>query len=740
MNRTTSISSRTLTNQKVHCWLFSRSVLGPLLIAGLLYASSGAFVSISTAAPVTYAYDSLNRLTNVNYGNGSVISYTYDSAGNRLSYSGVVSSVPGTITNIVFTETGNRNTIDSTKWTTSGNTVVESGGAMQVLQSATDAGGNLNSEPIPVNSTGKITITRQVKVHYGNAYYMAEFGIAIGSLPMFTIRYANMSYADGVTYKSCYGFYLTSTNGRPDVISSSANVSTPIPPIWDTWFTEKVTYDPSTGFMEYFVNNVSQLNYKVGALPPANSQNMVLYFSSWGWWTGHEQIFSNLVISQVFPGSAAVPAITIANPTSGPSYTNASATINLSGTTYDSLPVNSVTWSNNRGGSGYASGTTSWNIFGVPLQNGLNTISVNAVNSIGNSNTATLTVISGPITSPVIAITNPSSVPINVASSTVHLSGTASDNLGVALVTWTNNLGASDICSGTTNWFTSDIPLQPGTNFISIAAYNTLGISTVRTLTVVTINPPPIARIAHFLLQNETLSCDINGAPGTIYIVESSTNLINWTSISTNQILSNGRLTLTNLAIINRSQVFYRASTFVLDFSVYQFYNFITNNNKITVTGYTGSNAIVFIPDNFYGMPVDNIAANAFSDNSQISSVTIPNTLTDIGETAFYDCLNLTNITIPDSVTNIAYGAFAQTSLFSITIPASVTFMDLDVFWNCQNLQNLYFEGDNPGVTDDYFAGNPFFNLYTHAGSNGWMSNINWGKRIYLPNANMLLF
>lgn len=38
------------------------------------------------AEPVSYTYDSLNRLTGVNYGNGkTVVSYTYDTAGNRLS-------------------------------------------------------------------------------------------------------------------------------------------------------------------------------------------------------------------------------------------------------------------------------------------------------------------------------------------------------------------------------------------------------------------------------------------------------------------------------------------------------------------------------------------------------------------------------------------------------------------------------------------------------------------------------
>ena len=44
------------------------------------------------AGNVTYSYDSLNRLTNVDYGNGSIISYTYDPAGNRLTYSGAVAN------------------------------------------------------------------------------------------------------------------------------------------------------------------------------------------------------------------------------------------------------------------------------------------------------------------------------------------------------------------------------------------------------------------------------------------------------------------------------------------------------------------------------------------------------------------------------------------------------------------------------------------------------------------------
>jgi YD repeat-containing protein len=59
------------------------------LTAGL-FAAWLLSTATTLAAGVLYAYDSLNRLTNVDYGNGSVIRYTYDSAGNRLTYSGAV--------------------------------------------------------------------------------------------------------------------------------------------------------------------------------------------------------------------------------------------------------------------------------------------------------------------------------------------------------------------------------------------------------------------------------------------------------------------------------------------------------------------------------------------------------------------------------------------------------------------------------------------------------------------------
>jgi hypothetical protein len=201
-------------------------------------------------------------------------------------------------TTVVFSDNFSGNTIDSTKWTTSGNTVLQTNQTMEVLTTQTDAGGNLTSVSFPVNSTGVITVTRQVLLHYGNDDFEGQFGITIASLPMFSVRYANMTYGDGVTFQPCYGFFLTRNNGRPDVIADDADVSTAITPLWDTWYNEKVTYDPTSGMMQYFINGVSQETFNVGALPQTNSPTMTLSFNAWGWFTGHEQLFRNLVVSQ----------------------------------------------------------------------------------------------------------------------------------------------------------------------------------------------------------------------------------------------------------------------------------------------------------------------------------------------------------------------------------------------------------------------------------------------------------
>ncbi|MBO4676201.1 MAG: leucine-rich repeat protein, partial [Oscillospiraceae bacterium] len=80
------------------------------------------------------------------------------------------------------------------------------------------------------------------------------------------------------------------------------------------------------------------------------------------------------------------------------------------------------------------------------------------------------------------------------------------------------------------------------------------------------------------------------------------------------------------------------------------------------------------------------IPANAFFWCGWLTSVTIPEGVTSIGEYAFY-CSSLTNVTIPASVTSIGYWAFRGcSSLSRVTIPGSVTSFGEGAFSSCSGL------------------------------------------------------
>ena len=87
-----------------------------------------------------------------------------------------------------------------------------------------------------------------------------------------------------------------------------------------------------------------------------------------------------------------------------------------------------------------------------------------------------------------------------------------------------------------------------------------------------------------------------------------------------------------------------------------------------------------------------------------IGKVTIPNSVTSIGDSAFEDCTSLTNVTIPDSVTSISDYAFSWcTSLTSVTIPDGVTDISKRAFSNCKSLTNVTIGNSVTSIDDDAF-------------------------------------
>ena len=80
----------------------------------------------------------------------------------------------------------------------------------------------------------------------------------------------------------------------------------------------------------------------------------------------------------------------------------------------------------------------------------------------------------------------------------------------------------------------------------------------------------------------------------------------------------------------------------------------------------------------------------AFEKCTSLTSITIPDSVTSIGDRAFSNCSSLTSITIPDSVTSIGYHAFDWCSgLTSVTIGSGITSIGTSVFNNCRSLTSV---------------------------------------------------
>lgn len=167
----------------------------------------------------------------------------------------------------------------------------------------------------------------------------------------------------------------------------------------------------------------------------------------------------------------------------------------------------------------------------------------------------------------------------------------------------------------------------------------------------------------------------------------------------------------------------------------------------VTITKYTGKESTVILPSTISIWPVTKIGEDALKDNTTITSVTIPASVTEIGSNAFAGCTNLTsvhyagdwsNLTIqsgnpavqdaanaplfdfefipPDNtavivtnykyngaaadvtipsryqgkpVTTIGHAAFFNSAVTSVTIPDSVTSISDEAFGFCSQLTNI---------------------------------------------------
>ena len=85
---------------------------------------------------------------------------------------------------------------------------------------------------------------------------------------------------------------------------------------------------------------------------------------------------------------------------------------------------------------------------------------------------------------PYLTILEPAGTIISAYAAAISISGSASDNVGVAAVKWSTSAGYSGNASGAASW-SAVVPLLVGTNVVTIRAYDAAGNSAWRALTVV---------------------------------------------------------------------------------------------------------------------------------------------------------------------------------------------------------------------------------------------------------------
>ena len=105
------------------------------------------------------------------------------------------------------------------------------------------------------------------------------------------------------------------------------------------------------------------------------------------------------------------------------------------------------------------------------------------------------------------------------------------------------------------------------------------------------------------------------------------------------------------------------------------------------------------IPDS-----VTNIGDYAFWNCRSLTDIVIPDGVTSIGKCAFEGCSALSSVVIPDSVSCIGFGAFENcSSLHSVVIPDSVTNIGDYAFWNCRSLSEIVIPSSVTSIGDAAF-------------------------------------
>src|SRR5574344_294175 len=111
---------------------------------------------------------------------------------------------------------------------------------------------------------------------------------------------------------------------------------------------------------------------------------------------------------------------------------------------------------------------------------------------------------------------------------------------------------------------------------------------------------------------------------------------------------------------------------------------------------------------------ITSLGNDCFGSCSNLTSIILPNSITSLGNLCFWNCSSLTSITLPNSITSLGYNCFGLcTNLTSITLPNSITSLGNGCFKNCSNLFKVTCQWDN--LNNVSTESNAFDNIFSEA-------------------------
>lgn len=212
--------------------------------------------------------------------------------------------------NVLFSDDFSSAEIDRKIWTTSGNSVRVTNSIAQVVCLETDNCGRLVSNFIGIDTNKPLIVESRIKVYASRnlkekTYFLGFFGILpknpniedrdTRDKSIFGVYYANYDYESkypngDIDEFPAEGWFLFRNGGGPQkkVDYRDGKVSKRIEPLWNTWFEQKIIYNPSDDKISYFIDGELRDVFEVGNLYREVEENKVrIEIAPRGWWLHH---------------------------------------------------------------------------------------------------------------------------------------------------------------------------------------------------------------------------------------------------------------------------------------------------------------------------------------------------------------------------------------------------------------------------------------------------------------------